>query len=88
LVGVIGQVKSCEAPLDVIRPIRKEMQKILNKYQQEKAREKSIHDEIGRKRIVAKMREANPSFDYEGSPSIVSTGVRDPFHYVHPPLES
>jgi len=42
LVGVRGQVKSCEALLDVIGPIREEMQKVLNDYQQEKAREKAI----------------------------------------------
>jgi hypothetical protein len=36
------------------------------------------------------MRAANPTFDYEYSPSIHSTSVRnrDPFHYVPPPLES
>jgi hypothetical protein len=33
LVGVRGQVKSCEAPLDVIGPIREEMQKVLDDYQ-------------------------------------------------------
>jgi hypothetical protein len=42
LVGVRGQVKSCEAPLDVLGPIREEMQKLLNDYQEEKAREKAI----------------------------------------------
>jgi hypothetical protein len=50
LVGVKGQVKSCEAPLDVTRHIREEMQKVLNDYQVRKAREKAIQDEIGRKR--------------------------------------
>ena len=64
LVGVRGQVKSCEAPLDVIGPIREEMQKVLNDYQEEKAREKAIQAEIGRKRAVAQMRAANPTFDY------------------------
>lgn len=38
LIGVRGQVKSCEAPLDVIGPIREEMQKVLNDYQVRKAR--------------------------------------------------
>ena len=38
LVGIRGQVKSCESPLDVIRPIREEMQQVLNDYQEEKAR--------------------------------------------------
>jgi hypothetical protein len=87
--GVRGQVKSCEAPLDVIGPIREEMQKVLNDYQEEKAREKAIHSEIGRKRAVEQMRATNPTFDYEDSPSIHSTGVRnrDPFHYVPPSLE-
>jgi hypothetical protein len=84
LAGVKGQVKSCEAPLDVIGPIREEMQKVLNDYQVRKAREKAIQDEIGRKRA------ANPTFDYEDSPSLHSTGVRhrDPFHYIPPPIDS
>ena len=34
------------------------------------------------------MREANPNFDYQGSSSIPSTNVRDPFRYVPPPCES
>jgi ribosomal protein S6 len=36
--------------LDVIGPIKEEMKKVLNDYQEEKAREKAIHAEIGRKR--------------------------------------
>jgi hypothetical protein len=88
LVGLKGQVKSSEAPLDVIGPIREYMQKLLNEYQQEKAREKVIQAEIGRKRIVAQMRAANPTFDYEGSSSIPYTDVRYPLCYVYPPLES
>jgi hypothetical protein len=59
------------------------MQKVLNDYQQEKAREKAIQAKMGRKRTVAQMRAAK-----EGSSSIPSTGVRDPFRYVPPPLES
>jgi hypothetical protein len=84
LVGIKGQVKSCEAPLEVIGHIRQEMKKVLNDYQQDKAREKAIQAEIGRKRAT------NPTFDYEDSPSLHSTGVRhrDPFHYVPPPLDS
>jgi hypothetical protein len=86
LAGIKGQVKSCEAPLEVIGHIREEMKKVLHDYQQDKAREKSIQAEIGRKRA------ANPTFDYEDSPSLHSTGggVRniDPFHYVPPPLDS
>jgi hypothetical protein len=42
LAGVRGQVKSCKVPLDVIGPIREEMKKVLNDYQEEKAREKAI----------------------------------------------
>jgi hypothetical protein len=42
LAGVRGQVKSCEAPLDVIGPIGEEMKEVLNDYQEEKAREKAI----------------------------------------------
>jgi hypothetical protein len=86
LAGIKGQVKSCEAPLEVIGHIREEMKKVLHDYQQDKAREKSIQAEIGRKRA------ANPTFDYEDSPSLHSTGGgvrhRDPFHYVPPPLDS
>ena len=82
--GIKGQVKSCEAPLEVIGHIREEMKKVLHDYQQDKAREKSIQAEIGRKRA------ANPSFDYEDSPSLHSTGVRhrDSFHYIPPPIDS
>ena len=62
LAGVRGQVKSCEAPLDVIGTIREGMQKVLNDYyQQDKAREKAIQAEIGRKRVVVQMRAANPT---------------------------
>jgi hypothetical protein len=59
-------------PLDVIGPIREEMQKVLNDYQQDKAREKNIQAEIGRKRVIAQMRATNPTFDYEDSPSLHS----------------
>ena len=34
------------------------------------------------------MREANPTFDYDGSSSIRFANVRDPFRYVPPPRES
>jgi hypothetical protein len=40
--AIKGQVKSCEAPLDVIGHIREEVQKVLNDYQVGKAREKDI----------------------------------------------
>jgi hypothetical protein len=42
LVGVRGQVKLCEAPLDVIGPIIEGMKNVLNDYEEEKAREKAI----------------------------------------------
>ena len=81
MAGNKGQVKPCEAPLHIIGPIREEIKISINDYQQEKARDRAIQDEIGKKRNFA----ANPTFDYEGSSSIPSTGVRDPFRYVPPP---
>ena len=88
LAGIRGQITPCDAPLKVIGHIREEMIKVLEKLEEDKARQKEIEDEIGRRRSIAQMREANPTFDYEGSSSIPSTNVRDPFHYVPPPRES
>ena len=88
LAGVRGQITPCDAPLKVIGHIREEMIKVLEKLEEDKVRQKEIEDEIGRRRSIAQMREVNPTFDYEGSSSIPSTNVRDPFHYVPPPRES
>lgn len=88
LAGIRGQITACDAPLDVIGHIREEMLKLFEQFEENKTRQKEIENEIGRRRSIAQMREANPNFDYEGSSSIPSTNVRDPFRYVPPPRES
>ena len=88
MAGVRGQVKPCLAPLKEFGHIREELLKGFEKFEEDKIRQKEIEAEIGRKRTLAQMREANLGFDYEGSSSIPSTSVRDPFHYVLPSRES
>jgi hypothetical protein len=86
LAGIRGQVAPCKAPLEEIGHIRLELQNQFEKFEEDKARQKEINVEIGRKRQLATMR-ANPSVEFEGSSSIPSTNVRDPFRYVPPPHE-
>ena len=88
LAGVRGQITPCDAPLKVTGHIREEMIRVLEKLEEDKVRQKEIEDEVGRRRSIAQMREANPTFDYQGSSSIPSANVGDPFHYVPPPRES
>jgi hypothetical protein len=57
------------------------------KFEEEKARQKEINDEIGRKRQLAAAMRASASVEFEGSSSIPSTNVMDPFRYVPPPPE-
>ena len=64
------------------------MQEKFGKFEEEKAREKEIEVEIGRKRSIKHMMVANPNFDYEGSSSIPCTDTSNPFRYVPPSLES
>jgi hypothetical protein len=58
------------------------MQNMLEKFKEDKARQKEIEAEIGRKRQLAMGSQTNPSV--EGSCSNPSVNVRDPFWYVPP----
>jgi hypothetical protein len=57
------------------------------KFEEAKVRQKEINDEIGRKRQLAAAMRASASVELEGSSSIPSTNVMDPFRYVSPALE-
>lgn len=58
------------------------------KFEEDKARQKEIEAEIGRKRNIKHMMAGNPNFDYGGSSSIPCTDASNPFCYVRPSLES
>ena len=49
LVGIRGQVKPCEAPNEVLGPVRVEYLSKFEKFKENKAREKAIQEEIVRK---------------------------------------
>jgi hypothetical protein len=87
LAGIRGQVLPCDAPDEEIGQIRMEMLDRFEKFEEEKARQKAINAEIGRKRQLAAAMRASGSVEFEGSSSIPSTNVMDPFHYVPPPPE-
>jgi len=86
LAGIRGNVTPCDAPNVVLGPIRAEYLAKLEKFEETKAREKAIQDEISRKReIVEMMRESgyeNEEYDIQDSSSIPSTN--NPFQYVPP----
>eukprot|EP00253_Pinus_taeda_P022909 PITA_22909 len=86
LAGIRGQITPCESPQ--IGEIRKELINSFEKYEEEKATQKEIEVEIGRKRSIQKMMATNPHFDFEGSSSIPCTNASNPFRYVPPSLES
>ena len=77
--------KACEAPLDVIGQIRADMQEYFKKFEECKARQREIEEEVGKKRRLAEMMGGTyaPS-SIEGSSTIPSTDLRDPFQYVAP----
>eukprot|EP00253_Pinus_taeda_P033005 PITA_33005 len=52
--GIRGQVTPCDAPNEVIGSIRKEYLEKFEKYQEAKARERAIQDEIARKKELDK----------------------------------
>eukprot|EP00253_Pinus_taeda_P017834 PITA_17834 len=59
LVGIRGQVKPCDAPNAVLGPIRAEYISKLEKFYEDKAREKAIQDDIARKReLLEAMKES------------------------------
>ena len=70
------------------KEIRKELRDQFQKFEEDKARQKEIKVEIGRKRNIQHMMATNPNFDYEGSSSIPCIDASNPFPYVPPFLES
>ena len=55
LAAIKGQVKACEAPLDVIGQIRADMQEQFKKFEESKARKREIDEEVGKKTRLAEM---------------------------------
>ena len=85
MVAIKGQVKTCEAPLDVIGRIRADMQEHFKKFEESKARKIEIEEEVRKKRrLVEMMGGTYAPGSNEGSSSIPSTNFRDPFQYVAP----
>ena len=58
MAGIRGQITPCESPQ--IAEIRKELLNSFEKFQEEKARQKEIEAEIGRKRSIQQMMATNP----------------------------
>ena len=88
MTGLKGQITPCEAPIEEIGEIRKELRDQFQKFEEDKARQKEMEVEIGRKGNIKHMMVANPNFDYEGSSSIPCTDASNPFRYVPPSFES
>eukprot|EP00253_Pinus_taeda_P010769 PITA_10769 len=86
LAGIRGQITPCESP--EIGEIRQNMLASIEKFKQDKARQKELQAEIGRKREIQKMMGANPHYDFEGSSSIPQTNASNPFRYVPPSFGS
>ena len=85
LAAINGQVKAYEAPLDVIGQIRADMKEYFKKFEETKARQREIEEEVGKKRRLAEMMGGTyASGSNEGSSSIPSTDLQDPFQYVAP----
>ena len=85
LAAIKGQVKACEAPLDVIGQIRADMEEYFKKFEETKTRQREIEEEVGKKRrLVEMMGGTYAPGSIEGSSSIPSTDLRDPFGYVAP----
>jgi hypothetical protein len=62
-----------------------ELRSQFEKFDKDKTKQKEINDEIGRKRQFAIMRaNVGVEFEFEGSSSIPSIGVMDPFCYIPP----
>lgn len=87
-VRIRGQLKPCDVPKEVIGLVRVEYLAMFEKFEENKAREKAIQEEIARKKEIlqAKKKSAYDDFEIQDSSSIPSTS--DPFHYVPPALGS
>ena len=80
--AIKGQVKASETPLYVIKQIRADMQQQFKKFEEGKARKREIEEEVGKKRRLAEMMGGIGTYapgSNEGSSSIPSTNIRDPF---------
>jgi len=86
LAGIRGQITPCTSP--EIGEIKKELLASFEKFKEDKARQKELDVETGRKRNIQKMMATNPHFDFEGSSSIPCTDASNPFRYVPPSFES
>eukprot|EP00253_Pinus_taeda_P012087 PITA_12087 len=86
LAGIRGQITPCTS-LE-IREIRKQLLANFEKFKEDKARQRDIEAEIGRKREIQKMMATNPHYDFEGSSSIPQTDTSNPFRYVPPSFGS
>eukprot|EP00253_Pinus_taeda_P004648 PITA_04648 len=80
LAGIRGQITPCTSP--EIGEIRKDLLANFEKFKEDKARQKELEVEIGRKRNIQKMIATNPHFDFESSYSIPCTDASNPFRYV------
>eukprot|EP00253_Pinus_taeda_P027736 PITA_27736 len=83
LAGIRGQVTPCGAPNVVLGPIRAEYISKLERFYEDKAREKSIQDDIARKRELLEAMKESGYDDYEIQDSTSIPSTNDPFHYVH-----
>eukprot|EP00253_Pinus_taeda_P032744 PITA_32744 len=86
LAGIRGQITPCNSP--EIGEIRKNLLASIEKFKEDKARQKDIQAEIGRKREIQKMMAANSHYDFESSSSIPQTDASNPFRYVPPSFGS
>jgi len=67
LAGIRGQITPCTSP--EIGEIKKNLLASFEKFKEDKARQRDIQAEIGRKREIQKMMATNPHYDFEGSSS-------------------
>ena len=86
LAGIRSQITPCTSP--EIGEIRKDLLASFEKFKEDKARQKELEAEIGRKKNIQKMLATNPDFDFEGSSCVPCTDASNPFRYVAPSLES
>eukprot|EP00253_Pinus_taeda_P032274 PITA_32274 len=77
-----GQVNPCEAPNEVLGPVRAEYLSKFQKFEENTAREKAIQDEIARKRELLEAMKESGYDDYEIQDSSSIPYTNDPFHYV------
>ena len=84
LAGIRGNVTPCDAPNVVLGPIRAKYLAKLEKFEETKAREKAIQDEIARKRELIDMMRQSGYDDCEIQDSTSIPSTNDPFHYVPP----